>query len=116
MLLETERERLSDWHLRLEDKTRTEASRLAQDRATLNADRESYRESLRKAYDREIAVNGRESRVGRREKAVAEEETHLNDQRTLLETRRGWLEERRTQLDERQLQLDEIASRQSTME
>jgi len=58
--LESERQRLSDWHTRLEAHTKAEASHAAEARSKLKADQEAYRANLRKVFDREFAVSSRE--------------------------------------------------------
>jgi len=58
--LESERQRLDDGHTRLERRTKAEASHVARVRSELKADQESYRANLRKVFDRELAVVGRE--------------------------------------------------------
>ena len=58
--LESERQRLGDWHTRLEGCTKAEASHAARVRSKLEADLESYRASLRKVFGLELAVAGRE--------------------------------------------------------
>src|SRR6185312_16154573 len=58
--LESERQRLSDWHTRLEAHTKAEALHAAEDRSKLKADQEAYRVNLRKVFDREFAVSSRE--------------------------------------------------------
>ena len=55
--LESERQRLSDWHTHLEARTKAEASRAAETRSKLKADQEAYRANLRKVFDREFAVS-----------------------------------------------------------
>ena len=57
--LESERQRLSDWHTRLEAHTKAEASHAAEVRSKLKADQEAYRVNLRKVFDREFAVSSR---------------------------------------------------------
>ena len=49
--LESERQRLGNWHICLE-RTKAEASRTAAARSELEADLESYRNGLRKVFDR----------------------------------------------------------------
>ena len=57
--LESERQRLGDWHNRLEARTKTEASHATHARSKLKADQEAYRANLRKVFDREFAVASR---------------------------------------------------------
>jgi hypothetical protein len=57
--LESEHQRLSDWHARLEAHTNAEASHAAEARSKLKADQEAYRGNLRKVFDREFAVASR---------------------------------------------------------
>ena len=54
--LESERQRLGDWHILLEARTKAEASLSARVRYELKADQEAYRANLRKVFDREFAV------------------------------------------------------------
>ena len=56
--LESECQRLGDWHIRLEERTKAEASRATAARSELEADLESYRKGLRKVLDRELAASG----------------------------------------------------------
>jgi len=58
--LESEFQRLGDWHIRLEERTKAEASCAAAARSELEVDLETYRKGLRKVFDRELAVGGRE--------------------------------------------------------
>ena len=69
--LESERQRLSDWHNRLEAHTKAEALHAAEVRSKLKADQEAYRVNLRKVFDREFAVSSREKNVAQREEAFA---------------------------------------------
>jgi len=69
--LESERQRLSDWHTRLEAQTKAEASHAAEARSKLKADQEAYRANLRKVFDREFAVSSREKSLAQREEAFA---------------------------------------------
>ena len=64
--LESERQCLGDWHIRLEVCTKAEASRAAAARPELEADLESYRKGLRKVFDRELAASGREKALALR--------------------------------------------------
>ena len=75
--LESERQCLGDWHIRLEERTKAEASRAAAARSELVADLESYRKGLRKVFDRELAASGREKALALREEAIAKEEASL---------------------------------------
>ncbi|XP_039815284.1 uncharacterized protein LOC120678201 [Panicum virgatum] len=80
--LESERQRLGDWHSRLEGRIKAEASHAARVWSELKADQESYRANLRKVFDRELAVAGREKALERREAAIAEAEAGLMLQET----------------------------------
>ena len=101
--LESEHQRLSDWHTRLEAHTKAEASHAAEARSKLKADQEAYRVNLRKVFDREFSVSSRGKSLAQREEAFALEdvsfaaqrsdlETHLAAQRSELETRSQGLE------------------------
>ena len=68
--LEADRRRLSDWHARLEERTKAEASRAASERSQLQADLETYKCNLLKIYNREVTVAGRERALAPREKAI----------------------------------------------
>ena len=85
--LESERQRLSDWHTRLEAHMKAEASRAAETRSKLNADQEAYRANLLKVFNRELAVSSREKNVAQREEAFALEVVSFAAQRSDLETR-----------------------------
>ena len=78
--LESERQRLGDWHIRLDERTKVEASRAAAARSELEADLESYRKGLRKVFDRELVAAGREKVLALREEAIAKEEASLGAQ------------------------------------
>ena len=75
--LESERQRLGDWHICLEERTKAEASRAAAARSELEANQESYRKGLREVFDREFAVSRREKALEQREAAMAKEEASL---------------------------------------
>jgi len=85
--LESERQRLSDWHTRLEAHTKAEASHAAEVRSKLKADQEAYRVNLRKVFDREFVVSSREKNVAQREETFALEVVSFAAQRSDLETR-----------------------------
>jgi len=85
--LESERQRLGDWHTRLEVRTKAEASHAARVQSELKADQESYRANLRKVFDREVAVASREKALAQREAAFAKEEASLAAQWSELESR-----------------------------
>ena len=85
--LESERQRLSDWHTRLEVHTKAEASHAAEVRSKLKANQEAYRVNLRKVFDREFAVSSREKNVAQREETFAQEVVSFAAQRSELETR-----------------------------
>ena len=108
--LESECQRLSDWHTRLEAQTKAEASHAAEARSKLKADQEAYRANLRKVFDREFAVSSREKTLAQREETFALEvvcfaaqrsdlETRLAAQQSELETRSQGLEIRKQELD-----------------
>jgi len=108
--LESERQRLSDWHTRLEAQTKAEASHAAKVRSKLKADQEAYRANLRKVFDREFAVSSQEKTLAQREETFALEvvgfaaqrselETRLAAQQSELETRSQGLEVRKQELD-----------------
>ena len=97
--LESERQRLGDWHIRLEERTKAEASRASAAWSELEADLESYRKGLRKVFDRELAAAGREKALLLREEAIAKEEASLAAQRSELESRCQGLEFHKLELD-----------------
>jgi hypothetical protein len=65
--LEAERQRLSDWEVRLGDRINTVSARYAEERAKLVAERELLREELEQVRDREAAARQRELAATRRE-------------------------------------------------
>ena len=69
--LESERQRLGDWHTHLEGRMKAEASHVVRVRSELKADLESYRANLRKVFDREFAVASWEKALALREEAIA---------------------------------------------
>ena len=69
--LESERQRLSDWHTRLEAHTKAEAYHAVEARSKLKADQEAYRANLQKVFDREFTVSSREKALAQREEAFA---------------------------------------------
>ena len=75
--LESERQRLSDWHIRLEAHTKAEASHASEARSKLKADQEAYRANLRKVFDQEFAVASREKAMAQREETLANEVASL---------------------------------------
>ena len=85
--LESERQRLGDWHSRLEALTKAKASLAARVRSELKADQEAYRANLRKVFDREFAVSSREKALAQREETFAQEVASLAAQRSDLEIR-----------------------------
>ena len=85
--MESERQRLFDWHTRLEARTKAEASHAAHARSKLKADHEAYRANLRKVFDREFAVASREKALALWEEAFAKEVASLAAQRSELDTR-----------------------------
>ncbi|XP_039812006.1 ubiquitin recognition factor in ER-associated degradation protein 1-like [Panicum virgatum] len=104
--LESERQRLFDWHTFLEAHTKAEASQAANARSKLKADQEAYRANLWKVFDREFPVVSREKALAQREETFANEvaslaaqwselETRLAPQRSELETRSQGLEIRK---------------------
>jgi hypothetical protein len=97
--LESERQRLNAWHIRLEECMKAEASRAAATRSELEADQESYRKGLWKVFDREVAVARREKALALREEAIAKEEASLAAQRSDFESRNQGLEVRKLELD-----------------
>ena len=111
--LESEHQRLSDWHTRLEAHTKAEASHTAEARAKLKADQETYRVNLRKVFDREFAVSSREKALAQREENFAQEVASLAAQRSDLETRlaaqQSELETRSQGLEVRKQELDELS-------
>ena len=84
--LESERQRLGDWHIRLEERTKAEASRAAAARSELKADLETYRKGLQKVFDWQLVAAGREKALEQQEEAIAKEEASLAAQRSELET------------------------------
>ena len=98
--LESEHQRLGVWHIRLEERTKAEASSAAAARSELEADLETYQKGLRKVFDRELAAAGREKALEQREEAIAKKEASLAAQRSELETRSQGLQVRRQELNE----------------
>jgi len=76
--LESERQRLGDWHTRLEARTKAEASHAAHARSKLKADQEAYRANLWKVFDREVAVASQEKALALREEAFGKEVASLS--------------------------------------
>ena len=111
--LESERQRLSNWHTRLEAHTKAEASHAAEARSKLKADQEAYRANLRKVFDREFAVSSQKKALAQREENFAQEVASLAAQRSALETRlaaqRSELETRSQGLEVRKQELDELS-------
>jgi chromosome segregation ATPase len=70
--LEAERQRLSDWEVRLGDRINTVSARYAEERAKLAQGRELLREELEQARYREAAALEREKAANRREKEALE--------------------------------------------
>jgi len=108
--LESERQRLFDWHTRLEAHTKAEASHAVETRSKLKADQEAYQANLRKVFDREFVVSSREKTLAQWEEAFAQElasfaaqrsdlETCLAAQRFELDTHGQGLEVRKQELD-----------------
>ena len=56
--LEVELWRVSDWHARLEERTKAEASHAASERSQLQTDLETYKRNVLKIYNREVAGAG----------------------------------------------------------
>ncbi|XP_039771733.1 caldesmon-like [Panicum virgatum] len=110
--LESERQRLSHWHTRLEAHTKAEASQAAETRSKLKADQEAYRANLRKVFDRELAVSSREKTLAQWEETFALEVVSFAAQRSNLETRlmaqRSELEARSQGLETCKQELDEL--------
>ena len=100
--LESERQRLGDWHICLEERTKAEASRATATRSELEADLESdlesYRKGLRKVFDQEFTASRREKALALREEAIAKEEAILMAQRSKFESRSQGLEVRKLEL------------------
>ena len=104
--LKSQRLRLCDWHICLEERTKAEASHAAHARSKLKADQEAYQANLRKVFDQEFAVSSREKALAQREETFSEEvvsfaaqwselEIRLVAQRSKLETRSQGLETRK---------------------
>ena len=49
--LEAERQRLSDWHVRLEERTKATSHQVAFERSKLEEDRKDYKRDLRRVYE-----------------------------------------------------------------
>ena len=111
--LESECQRLFDWHTRLEAHTKAKASHAAETRSKLKADQEACRANLRKVFDREFAVSSWEKALAQREETFAQEVASLAAQRSELETRlaaqRSELETRNQGLEIRKQELDKLS-------
>ena len=111
--LESERQRLFDWHIRLEAHMKAEASHAAETRSKLKADQEAYRANLRKVFDGEFAVASRETALAQWEETFAQEVASLAAQRSKLETRlaaqRSELETHCQGLEIRKEELDKLS-------
>jgi hypothetical protein len=70
--LEAERQRLSDWEVRLGDRINTASARHAKERAKLVLERELLQEGLEEARGREAAALQREKAANRQEKEALE--------------------------------------------
>jgi chromosome segregation ATPase len=121
--LESERQRLGDWHTHLEGRTKAEASHAARVQSELKADQESYRANLRKVFDREVTVASREKALAQREASFAKEEASLAAQRSEFKSRCPGLEVHKLELDKLSgslhqwcQELQEAASKQTAAE
>jgi hypothetical protein len=110
-ILEAERQQLGDWHARLEERTKDEASRGAFERSQPLIDREAYKKDLRKVFDQEAAVASWENVLKPREKAIAKEEARLTGLQSELEARGQELEASSESLRKWRQELEETASK-----
>jgi hypothetical protein len=69
--LESEHQRLFDWHTRLEAHAEAEASHAVETRSKLKADQEAYRANLQKVFGREFSILSREKALAQREETFA---------------------------------------------
>jgi hypothetical protein len=114
--LEAERQRLSDWHILLEQRTKAESLRVASERFELEAHREDYKKDLKKVYDQELAAASRAKALKRWEEAVTKEEACLTEQRSELESHGRELEASSEALRKWRQDLEEAASKQALAE
>jgi hypothetical protein len=72
--LEAEHQRLSDWRIQLEERTKTVSRQFISEWSQLKRDRKEYKRDLQKLCARELEAHQREKKVARREEAVTQRE------------------------------------------
>jgi DNA repair exonuclease SbcCD ATPase subunit len=68
--LEAEHQRLSDWRIQLEERTKSTSRQFTSERSQLEQDHKEYKKDLQSVCARELEATWREKKVARREEAV----------------------------------------------
>jgi hypothetical protein len=95
-VLESEHQRLSDWHTQLEERTKAASHQFAFERSELARDRKDYKKDLQKVYARELEASRKEKRLAKREEALNQREKVVTELRAKLSAMNEILEEQRT--------------------
>jgi hypothetical protein len=82
--LESEHQRLSDWHTQLEERTKAASCQFTSERSELEWDRKDYKRDLQKVFSRELEASRREKRLSKREEALSEREALTTELRAKL--------------------------------
>jgi hypothetical protein len=64
--LETEHQRLGDWHTQLEERTKAASCQFASERSEPEQEREDLKEDLEKVFDQEWEVTQEEKRLAKK--------------------------------------------------
>jgi hypothetical protein len=96
-VLESEHQRLNDWHTQLEDRTKAASRQFASERSELARDRKEYKRDLQKVFPRELEASRREKKVARREEAAGQREALATEYQSKLSALDKTVEAQRVQ-------------------
>jgi hypothetical protein len=95
--LETEHQRLSDWRIQLEERTKSASQQFLSERSQLERDCKEYKRNLQKVCAWELEASWREKKVTQRKEAVSQREALATEFRAKLSALDQTLEEQRIQ-------------------
>jgi hypothetical protein len=95
--VETEHQRLSDWRIQLEERTKSASQQFLSERSQLERDCKEYKRNLQKVCAWELEASWREKKVTQRKEAVSQREALATEFRAKLSALDQTLEEQRIQ-------------------
>jgi hypothetical protein len=79
-----EHQRLSDWRIQMEERTKVASHQFTSERSELARDHKEYKRDLQKVFARELEASRREKKLAKREEALSQREALTTELRAKL--------------------------------